>query len=147
MARILVVDDDPRVQRCVGAALRAAGYAVESATTIGDALRALLDRPAFDAVLLDLGMPDGDGSDALGEIARTVPLCSIVVHTGHVDRESLLRRLYPLVDFLAKPASRDDLWAAISRACGKRRKRVATDPGLQRLTAEILTALGGRHGR
>ena len=62
--RVLVVEDDDRVARGLLTALRHAGYEVHRVATAADALRAA---PA-DVVLLDLGLPDGDGLDVLREL-------------------------------------------------------------------------------
>ena len=62
--RILVVDDDPQIHRFLGPALEAAGYEPISADTAAQGLAAIAGR-APDAVILDLGLPDMDGKDAL----------------------------------------------------------------------------------
>jgi len=62
--RILVVDDEPQIHRFLGPALDAAGYEAERADTAADGLRAIANRPP-DAVVLDLGLPDMDGKEAL----------------------------------------------------------------------------------
>jgi two-component system KDP operon response regulator KdpE len=63
-ARILVVDDEPQLHRFLKPALEAAGYQVERADTAAEGLRLAATRsPA--AVLLDLGLPDMDGHQAL----------------------------------------------------------------------------------
>ena len=62
--RILVVDDDPQIHRFLGPALEAAGYEPIRADTAAQGLAAIAGR-APDAVILDLGLPDMDGKDAL----------------------------------------------------------------------------------
>ncbi len=62
--RILVIDDEPQIHRFLGPALDAAGYEPVRADNGADGLREIA-RKAPDAVVLDLGLPDFDGKDAL----------------------------------------------------------------------------------
>ena len=62
--RILVIDDEPQIHRFLGPALEAAGYAPIRADNAAQGLAAIASR-APDAVILDLGLPDMDGKDAL----------------------------------------------------------------------------------
>jgi two-component system KDP operon response regulator KdpE len=62
--RILVIDDEPQIHRFLGPALEAAGYEPMRADTAAQGLAAIASR-APDAVILDLGLPDMDGKDAL----------------------------------------------------------------------------------
>jgi two-component system KDP operon response regulator KdpE len=62
--RILVIDDEPQIHRFLGPALEAAGYEPDRANTAVEGLAAIARR-APDAVVLDLGLPDMDGNEAL----------------------------------------------------------------------------------
>ncbi|MCB8828880.1 response regulator, partial [Escherichia coli] len=62
--RILVVDDEPQIQRFLHPALTASGYDVISAATGADAER-LIATSAPDLVILDLGLPDKDGKEVI----------------------------------------------------------------------------------
>ena len=62
--RILVIDDEPQIHRFLGPALEAAGYEPIRAETAGEGL-SLIARRAPEAVILDLGLPDMDGQEAL----------------------------------------------------------------------------------
>ncbi|MBN9319614.1 MAG: DNA-binding response regulator [Caulobacterales bacterium 68-7] len=64
--RILVIDDEPQIHRFLGPALDAAGYEPVRADTAAEGLREIA-RKAPDAVILDLGLPDMDGKDALAK--------------------------------------------------------------------------------
>ncbi len=73
--RILVVEDDAGIASGLRSALEQRGYAVDLCDTVGSAWSALRSQ-AFDAVLLDLGLPDGDGSSLLQRLrgaARAEP--------------------------------------------------------------------------
>jgi two-component system, OmpR family, KDP operon response regulator KdpE len=62
--RILVIDDEPQIHRFLGPALDAAGYEHVRADTAAEGLREIARKPP-DAVVLDLGLPDLDGKEAL----------------------------------------------------------------------------------
>lgn len=65
--RALVVEDDAGIAAGLSASLRTAGYAVDVCGTLGSAWSALLVEP-FDVMLLDLGLPDGEGLDLLARL-------------------------------------------------------------------------------
>ena len=69
MERILVVDDDPGFCKLLATILSEAGYAVETAASVAEALRAG-ERAHFHLVLTDLRLPDGEGLDILRKMAR-----------------------------------------------------------------------------
>ena len=73
--RILIVDDEPALQRMVGEILTGDGYETETAGTCAQALERFRTAPA-DAVLLDVMLPDGDGFTLLGRLreVRDVPV-------------------------------------------------------------------------
>lgn len=64
--RILVIDDEPQIHRFLQPALEAAGYEAVRADTATEGLREIARKPP-DAVVLDLGLPDMDGKDALAK--------------------------------------------------------------------------------
>lgn len=67
--RVLVVEDDAGIAGGLAASLQQAGHAVDVCGTLSAAWSALCVEP-FDAVLLDLGLPDGDGLDLLARLRR-----------------------------------------------------------------------------
>eukprot|EP01041_Mallomonas_annulata_P026223 gene26223-47470_t len=67
--RALVVEDDPGIASGLQASLRQAGYAVDLCATLDTAWLALAVEP-FDVMLLDLGLPDGEGLDLLARLRR-----------------------------------------------------------------------------
>ena len=100
-ARILVVDDDPRIRQMLTRYFEDEGYTVSSAAD-GNEMRSRLRQQSFDAILLDLVLPGGtDGLDLAREIRATsdVPImmltgrddvvvpASAVGHIGHGPRE------------------------------------------------------------
>ena len=83
--RILVIDDEPQIHRFLGPALEAAGYEPIRADNAAQGLAAIASR-APDAVILDLGLPDMDGKDALLR-ARAFYTGPIVILSAR-DRET-----------------------------------------------------------
>ena len=68
--KVLIVEDDPAVSKMLGLVLRSAGFATGFASDGGSAISEI-DRDHVDAVVLDLGLPDGRASDLLGLLRST----------------------------------------------------------------------------
>ncbi len=112
-ATVLVVEDDPADQATTAAVLEAAGYRVSVATTGAQAI-ALARAHAFDAVTLDLLLPDMSGLDVLRAIRADakqpdVPVVVITIVTEHVSSG------FVVTDVLAKPIDGGALIAALQR--------------------------------
>jgi DNA-binding response OmpR family regulator len=76
--RLLLVEDDGDIGPALQASLARAGHAVDLAATLSDA-RANLEAARFDCVLLDLGLPDGDGRDLIADLRRAGEAVPILV--------------------------------------------------------------------
>ena len=119
MARILVVDDEPKIVRLVVDYLEAAGFAVATARTGDEALmRARTDLP--DLVVLDLGLPGIDGIDVTRALRRNgeVPIIMLTARTEETDR--VLGLEMGADDYVTKPFSPRELVARV-RAVLRRR--------------------------
>jgi len=113
--RILLVEDDAPLRESVARFLGQNGFLVTESVDLADASRRL-HRDAFDLVLLDLTLPDGDGMDILARFARTYPH-RIVVLTGTGSIEAaVLAMKNGAHDFLQKPVNPDMLLIALQRA-------------------------------
>lgn len=119
-AKILVIDDDQDIRRLLGTRLRAQGYeAVFAADAIGAVNEARKERP--DLILLDLGLPAGDGylvMERLGAIPalESIPVIVISARDPHTERERLLSA--GAEAFFQKPFDHERLLGAIGRALG-----------------------------
>ncbi len=101
--RVLLVEDDEGVGAGIAALLEDAGMKVTLVTTGGGALRAL-DREQPDAVVLDIGLPDMDGTDVYREISARYPGLPVIFSTGHADEARLSAWVESAnVRFLRKP--------------------------------------------
>jgi PAS domain S-box-containing protein len=112
---VLVIEDDPRDGRSLVETLSRAGYGVESVTTGAAAIdRARLR--AFDAITLDLLLPDMNGQDVLRVIRAEGPNRETPVIVTTVVAERGVVAGYEVVDFLTKPVKPADLFAGLARA-------------------------------
>ena len=132
--RALVVEDDPGIANGLQASLRQAGYAVDTCATLNAAWLALAVEP-FDVMLLDLGLPDGEGLDLLARLRRRpapaagreslprpdMPVLIMTARDGVSDRISGLDS--GADDYIVKPFDANELLArlrAMRRRAGGR---------------------------
>jgi two-component system KDP operon response regulator KdpE len=114
-ARSLVVDDEPQFLRALATNLRGAGYEIETATTASEALNAAALRPP-DAVVLDLLLPDGTGTDVCREL-RTWSDAPIVVVSAVGDEPEKIAALDAGADdYVTKPFAIGELLARLRAA-------------------------------
>jgi two-component system KDP operon response regulator KdpE len=111
-ARILLVDDEVSIQRAVAPLMRSRGYEVDVAGTGADALAQVEQRPP-DLVVLDLGLPDLEGTEVCRRIrsASTVPIIVLSARGGEADKVSALD--LGADDYVTKPFSPEELLARI----------------------------------
>jgi DNA-binding NtrC family response regulator len=103
IARVLVVDDEPRVAEIMRDAVIDLGYAVCVAANGADALR-LVPRYQPDVVLLDLSMPEMPGDVVLERLREADPGLPVIVVTGNTDVERAQATLAQgAFDYVAKP--------------------------------------------
>ncbi|MBS9405511.1 response regulator [Halomonas sp. TRM85114] len=111
--RLLVIEDDLLIARSLERALSPLGNTVEAFTTHAEA-HAALSHDRFDLVLLDLGLPDGDGLNLLAALRNrgdTTPVLILTARDGVDDRVSGLD--LGADDYLAKPFSLAELEARV----------------------------------
>ena len=113
--RILVVDDEPEIQRFLKLALGAAGYEPIVAETGADALKAVVNR-APDAVVLDLGLPDRDGKDVLRDIRGFSRVPIVVLSARDRETEKIAALDLGADDYVEKPFGIGELMARLRTA-------------------------------
>ncbi|HKW77710.1 MAG TPA: response regulator transcription factor [Candidatus Limnocylindria bacterium] len=113
-ARILVVDDEPAILRAVRANLGRHGFKVDTAATGQEALEHAQVRP--DLILLDLGLPDGDGLDVIRAIREHADTPIIVLSARGAERDKVRALDLGADDYLTKPFGLDELYARIKVA-------------------------------
>jgi len=127
-ARILVVDDEPQILRALTTNLRGAGYDVATAGTVEEALAEAAIRPP-DAVILDLLLPDGNGTDVCRELRRWSAVPVIVLSAVGEETEKVAALDAGADDYVTKPFGIDELLARLRAAL--RRGAQPTEPVVQ----------------
>jgi two-component system KDP operon response regulator KdpE len=111
-ARVLVVDDKPQILRALQMKLRGAGYAVETAETAQEALTKAAMRPP-DAVILDVLLPDGSGTEVCREVRRWSNVPIVVLSAVGEEGEKIAALDAGADDYVTKPFSGDELLARL----------------------------------
>jgi two-component system, OmpR family, KDP operon response regulator KdpE len=127
-ARILVVDDEPQILRALQTNLRGAGYDVETAATAEAALASAAMRPP-DAVILDLVLPDGRGTDVCRELRRWSAAPVLLLSVVGEEQEKVAALDAGADDYVEKPFGVDELLARLRAAL--RRAGPPGDPVLE----------------
>jgi len=125
----LLVEDEPQIRRFVRAALEEEGWQVHEAETVR---RGLIDAGTRspDLVILDLGLPDGDGIDFIGEVRKWsgVPVIVLSARAGEADKIGALDA--GADDYLTKPFSVGELQARVRATLRRRRQPESGNAGL-----------------
>jgi DNA-binding response OmpR family regulator len=109
--RLLVIEDEPRIAEILKSGLQRAGFAVDVVQFCADAREALA-LTVYDAAILDLGLPDGDGIDLLAELRaahNSVPVLVLTARDAVEDKVSGLDA--GADDYLIKPFATVELIA------------------------------------
>ncbi|MCJ2181998.1 sigma-54 dependent transcriptional regulator [Novosphingobium sp. 1949] len=116
-ARVLIVEDTRSLALAYSKQLELAGYLVKVAETGGAARTLLVSGARFDAVLLDLQLPDCDGLDMLAELSGLSELTKVIVATadGSIGRAVQATRL-GAYDYLVKPIKPERLLTTLRNA-------------------------------
>ncbi|MEW6378560.1 MAG: response regulator [bacterium] len=108
-ANILVVDDDQDLSEFIVELLVKDGYKVSSVTNINDSLYKLKN-DIFDIVLLDLKLPDINGSQGITEIKKVSPHSKVIILTGYPSVDSAVSTMKNgAIDYLKKPFKNEEL--------------------------------------
>ena len=109
---VLVIEDDPYLRQYLSTTLRSHGYLVEEATTWEEG-KAMAGRLAPDVLLLDLGLPDGDGLSLARELRATSRTPIIVVSARGREEDKILALDMGADDYVTKPFGSGELLARI----------------------------------
>jgi two-component system KDP operon response regulator KdpE len=110
--RVLVVDDEPQILRAVQMKLRGAGYVVDTAATAEEALMKASMRPP-EAIILDLLLPDGSGTDVCRELRGWSSAPILVLSAVGEEKEKIDALDAGADDYVTKPFSGDELLARL----------------------------------
>jgi PAS domain S-box-containing protein len=115
---ILIVEDNLDLVMGLQDLLHHDGYAVTVAGTVAGAIE-LVRAHRFNAIILDLGLPDGDGLEVLKETQRRDPSLPVVVVTAHISHDRTVGALAEgAYAYLTKPYDREELRHTLRRAIG-----------------------------
>jgi DNA-binding NtrC family response regulator len=116
---VLLVDDEQKIRRMLGQALRAEGHDVLEAASGGEARRVLSER-SVDVLVIDNLMPDMTGLDFIRELVGSTPAAEspqILMMTAHATVESAIEAMkLGALDYLQKPFEVDELLVVVGRA-------------------------------
>ena len=110
--RVLVVEDDPEIRSLVQSALRLEGFEVQTAVTLAEATALLHHRPPA-LIVLDLGLPDGEGLQLVQQVRRSSNLPIVVVSARHQEAQKIELLDAGADDYLTKPFTVGELLARI----------------------------------
>jgi two-component system response regulator TctD len=111
--RLLIVEDNEELAQLLAKGLESAGYAVDLLATVADT-RSALETTRYAAMILDLGLPDGDGLSVVRELRLRkdpIPVLVLTARGGVNDRVGGLRT--GADDYLVKPFAFDELLARL----------------------------------
>jgi two-component system, OmpR family, phosphate regulon response regulator OmpR len=147
VSQLLLIDDDRRLTEMVSGYLRGNGYEVSTAGSLADG-REQLKQGAFDALLLDLMLPDGDGLDFTRELrsqprTRRLPLLMLTARGEPMDR--IVGLELGADDYLPKPFEPRELLARVKALLRRAAPESADDEVLTFGRLEV--DLGARQAR
>jgi two-component system nitrogen regulation response regulator NtrX len=148
MNHVLIVDDEADIRESLQAILSEEDYAITTAGTAAEALELLRDAD-YQAVLLDIWLPDGDGLDVLatirgdqpqGDVRNTTPRPEVIMISGHGTIEAAVRATkLGAYDFLEKPLSLDRTLLVLRNAIQAHRLREDNQEFARQLTKGNVT--------
>jgi len=147
VSTVLVVDDDPALVRALTINLRARGYDVHAAATGAGALQLAAAHPP-DAVVLDLGLPDLDGSEVIAGLRGWTHVPILVLSAREQSGAKVAALDAGADDYVVKPFGMDELLARLRAAIrrgstGPAQPTVTTDDFTVDLSAGRVTAADG----
>lgn len=110
--RVLVVEDDREIRALIQSTLSVEGFTVQTAVTLREAL-ALLEHSPPDVIVLDLGLPDGDGLELVQQVRKKNATPILVVSARHQESQKIALLDAGADDYLTKPFSVAELLARI----------------------------------
>lgn len=146
--RILVIDDEPQIHRFLQPALEAAGYEPIRADTAAEGLKEIA-RKAPDAVVLDLGLPDFDGKEALTRARAFYDGPIIVLSARDKETEKIDTLDLGADDYVEKPFGVGELLARLRVALRHRLRQKGAEPivTVGDLTIDLIKRLVTRSGQ
>jgi len=108
-SRILIIDDDESIRRTLSSILEEKGYVVDTARNAEEALKKS-EAVYYNLALIDIRLPDIEGTDLLSKLQKTSPEMIKIILTGYPSLQNAIRAVNRGADgYLIKPVDLDDL--------------------------------------
>lgn len=127
--RVLVVEDDPAVSVPLLEGLHRNGFETEHVAYAAHVVPAVVSSSGIDVVLLDLGLPDGDGMDVLREVRRVSDVPVIIASARGDEADRVIGLELGADDYVVKPFSVRELAARVRAVSRRRRAEPALGSG------------------
>jgi len=138
--KVLLVDDEEEFTHILSERMEARGLTVVTARDGRAALKKAKKEP-FDAIVLDMLMPEMDGIETMKRLLEMNPDLQIIILTGHATLEKGIEAVkLGAMDFLEKPADIDKLMAKINKA--KTKKMILVEKRTEAKIKKILKSKG-----
>ena len=143
--RVLLVEDDQQIAKALSMNLSLSDYRVTLAATVAEAT-AKIEDDAFDILLLDVNLPDGDGLDLFHELRARGLRAPAIFLSARIDEETIVRAMnIGADDYIRKPFGVEELKIRMSRAlktAAPARARLHTGPVTLDMGARTATVAG-----
>jgi DNA-binding NtrC family response regulator len=141
--KVLLVDDEEDFLEAVAERMRARGIEVSTTTSARDALE-MIEEKTFDAIVMDLMMPELEGTEALRAIKNKKRELQVILLTGYVTLEQVLQAMrVGAMDIMEKPPDLDVLTQGIKEAHEKKEEILAEKQAEKELKKKHITILRG----
>jgi DNA-binding NtrC family response regulator len=138
--KVLIVDDDKAFLQILAERMQNRGMEVSTAESAAEALK-LLEKESYDAVLLDLMMPEMGGIEALQIMRKKQPEIQVIFVTGHPSVSKGVEAIkLGAMDFIPKPVDMSELTEKIQHA--KASRMILVEKASQEKIKKILTDKG-----
>ncbi len=139
MTSVLVIDDEVQIRRLLRVSLEKQGYVVHEAATAADGMQMIVGKKP-DVVLLDLGLPDRDGAEALAELRSWSSVPVIILSVRNAEEEIVKLLDAGADDYLIKPFNTGELVARMKVAIRHRAPQEKQEPFVSgRLSVDLLS--------
>ena len=120
--RILVIDDDETITAVFRAGLRQEGYNVDVASTGKEAIEKSKNQ-LYNLALIDIRLPDMEGTKLLTEMQETIPKMRKIIVTGYPDLQNAIASVQKGADFyITKPTKLDELTKVVKEQLQKQQE-------------------------
>jgi len=116
--KILVVDDDKSILNVFTKILQKAGYKVDTAESAAEGTKRIR-RKDYDVVLIDIKLPDGEGTDLLLKLPKTSDMARIIITGFSTAEHGEQAAKYGADDYLVKPVKAEELLETVKRLTEK----------------------------